>query len=95
MERSIRHSAASIMHAAKLDMRIIQARLRHSSGALTRDTYTSVFEEVDREAAETAAAVVPRAPRPAAGLRSSSLAESEGNRTRQREQETASQTPHE
>lgn len=56
----LRHSAASIMHKAGADMKVIQATLRHSNQAITADTYTSVFEDVDRAAAEAAALVVPR-----------------------------------
>jgi hypothetical protein len=34
--------------------------LGHSSTAITEQVYTSVFEDVEREAAESAAALVPR-----------------------------------
>jgi hypothetical protein len=40
--------------------------LGHSSTAITEQVYTSVFEDVEREAAESAAALVPRAQRPTA-----------------------------
>ena len=63
----LRHGTASIMHAAGVDMKVIQATLRYSSSSLTRDTYTSVFNDVDREAAEAAAAIVPRAHRSTEG----------------------------
>lgn len=59
----LRHSAASIMHAAGLDMKLISATLRHSTSKITADLYTSIFEDHDRAAAEAAAAVVPRARR--------------------------------
>jgi len=55
----LRHGAASIMHTAGLDMKVIQKTLRHSTSVITADTYTSVFDEVDRAAAEATAAVVP------------------------------------
>jgi integrase len=57
----LRHSAASIMHLAGLDMKTISATLRHSTVGMTSDTYTSVFSDVDSAAAEATAAVVPRA----------------------------------
>jgi integrase len=40
--------------------------LGHASAATTEQAYTSVFEDVEREAAEQAAALVPRAHRAAA-----------------------------
>jgi hypothetical protein len=39
--------------------------LGHSSTAITEHVYTSVFEDVEREATESAASLVPRAQRPA------------------------------
>ncbi|WP_339156480.1 tyrosine-type recombinase/integrase [Actinomadura luteofluorescens] len=56
----LRHGAATLMLAGGADMKLIQAMLRHSSLAITADTYTSVLPEVAREAAEAAAALVPR-----------------------------------
>ncbi|MGP4027500.1 hypothetical protein [Actinomadura sp. 3N407] len=41
-------------------MKLVQALLRHSSLAITADTYTGVLPEVARQAAEAAAALVPR-----------------------------------
>lgn len=61
----LRHSAASIMHAGGVEMKTISKTLRHSTITITSDTYTSVFEDVDRAAAEAAAAVVPLKPRAA------------------------------
>lgn len=57
----LRHGAATLMKAAGIDTKVISEALGHSSRAITDDTYTSVFVEVAREAAEAAAALVPRA----------------------------------
>lgn len=57
----LRHGAATLMLAGGADMKMVQAMLRHSSMALTSDTYTSVLPDVAREAAEAAVALVPRA----------------------------------
>jgi len=43
----LRHSAASIMHAAKVDMVTISRTLGHANLAITVDTYTTVFGDVD------------------------------------------------
>ena len=56
----LRHGAATLMLAGGADMKLVQALLRHSSLAITADTYTSVLPEVAREAAQAAAALVPR-----------------------------------
>ena len=42
-------------------MKIVSATLGHSTLGITADTYTSVFPEVATEAAEAAAAPIPRA----------------------------------
>ena len=42
-------------------MKVVQETLGHSSVVLTANTYTSVYPDVAREAAEAAAALVPRA----------------------------------
>ncbi len=39
----------------------MQALLGHSQISITADTYTSLFEDTERDAAEAAAALVPRA----------------------------------
>jgi hypothetical protein len=57
----LRHGAATLMKAAGIDTKLISEMLGHSSRAITDDTYTSVFVEVAREAAEATAALVPRA----------------------------------
>ena len=56
----LRHGAATLMLAGGADMKVVQALLRHSSITITSDTYTSVLPEVARQAAENAAALVPR-----------------------------------
>lgn len=57
----LRHGAASIAKTAGIDTKVISEMLGHSSRKITDDTYTSIFVEVAREAAEAAAAIVPRA----------------------------------
>ncbi|WP_225843700.1 site-specific integrase [Streptomyces albus] len=61
--RDLRHCAATLIHAGGGDLRAIKETLRHGTVQLASDTYTSLLEEVDREIAERAAAVVPRARR--------------------------------
>jgi hypothetical protein len=56
----LRHSAASIAHAAGASMKDIQALLRHSSLTITADLYTSVFEDLAAGLAEQMARAVPR-----------------------------------
>jgi integrase len=56
----LRHGAATMGLAAGLDMKVVSARLRHSTTAITRDLYTSILPDVAREAAEKTAAMVPR-----------------------------------
>src|SRR3954447_8215589 len=48
---------------ATRDLKLTSQMLGHSSTAITEQVYTSVFEDVEREAAESAAALVPRAHR--------------------------------
>ncbi|WP_344944090.1 tyrosine-type recombinase/integrase [Sphaerisporangium flaviroseum] len=58
----LRHGAASMMLAAGVDVKIVQETLGHTSSSFTRDTYTSVYPEVAKAAAEkTAALVIPAA----------------------------------
>jgi integrase len=61
--RDLRHLAATLVYAASGDIHAVKAVLRHASVQLTSETYTEVFEEVDREIAEKAAGLVPRARR--------------------------------
>jgi integrase len=61
----LRHGAATLALAAGVEMKAVQDMLRHSSIAITADTYTSVLPEIARAAAEKTAAIVPRRTRPA------------------------------
>jgi integrase len=56
----LRHGAATLALAGGADIKTVQAMLRHSTIVLTADTYTSVLPQVARDAAEAAAALVPR-----------------------------------
>jgi integrase len=56
----LRHGAASLTYRATKDLKAVQTLLGHSQISITADTYTSLFEEAEREAAEAAAALVPR-----------------------------------
>jgi hypothetical protein len=56
----------SCLEAATRDLKLTSQLLGHASTAITEQVYTSVFEDVDREAAEQAAALVSRAHRAAA-----------------------------
>lgn len=47
----LRHSAASFMVAAGVDIKVIQSVLRHSRLATTADIYAHVLANVQREAA--------------------------------------------
>ena len=61
----LRHGQASLMLAAGVPMAVVSKRLGHSTIALTSDTYSHMLEGVGRDAAERAAALVPRAPKAA------------------------------
>ncbi|WP_322780356.1 tyrosine-type recombinase/integrase, partial [Frankia sp. Cas4] len=61
----LRHTAASLTYRATRDLKLVSELLGHSSIQFTSDVYTSIFEEVDRDAAEAVADIVPRAHRPA------------------------------
>jgi integrase len=54
----LRHGAASLALAAKVDLKVVQDLLGHSSIVLTADTYTSVLPEVARKAAEDVATLI-------------------------------------
>ena len=54
----LRHGAASLMLAAGIDIKIVQHTLGHVTSAFTRDTYTSVYPQLAKEAAEDTAALV-------------------------------------
>ena len=59
----LRHGAASLAKASGADSKYIAALLGHSRSSFTDDVYVTLFPEVAREAAEAAAAIVPRATR--------------------------------
>ncbi|MFH0243618.1 tyrosine recombinase XerC [Streptomyces sp. HK10] len=59
--RDLRHVAATLIHAGGGDLHAIKETLRHSTITLAGDTYTSLLREVDKEIANAAAALVPRA----------------------------------
>lgn len=56
----LRHVAASLMLAAGVDLKVVQETLGHSDLSMTADTYTSVYPDVAADAANRAAAIVPR-----------------------------------
>ncbi len=56
----LRHLAASLQLAAGVDIAIVSKRLRHSSIKITNDTYGHMIGTIGRQAAEAAAAIVPR-----------------------------------
>jgi len=56
----LRHGAATLALAGGADMKTVSDMLGHSTIVITADTYTSVLPEVARQAAESAAAIVPR-----------------------------------
>ncbi|MEU9117254.1 site-specific integrase [Streptomyces sp. NPDC048483] len=59
--RDLRHVAATLTHGGGGDIHTVKEVLRHSTIALTSDTYTSLLPELDREIAEKAAQLIPRA----------------------------------
>jgi hypothetical protein len=59
----LRHVAASLTYQATKDLKLTSQMLGHSSTAINEQVYTSVFEDVELEAAEFAVALVPRAHR--------------------------------
>ena len=64
----LRHGAASLLMAAGVDMNVISKRLGHSRSSFTADTYAHMLDGVGREAAEKAAALVPRRRAESAGV---------------------------
>jgi integrase len=56
----LRHTAATLMLAAGVDMKVVQETLGHSALAVTADLYTSVLPELAKAAAEATTAIVPR-----------------------------------
>lgn len=61
--RDLRHLAATLVHAGGGDIHVVGKVLRHTTIQLTSDTYTELLEDVDRDIAERAAGLVPRARR--------------------------------
>jgi integrase len=57
----LRHGAATYALDAGVDIRVVQEMLGHSSSVLTRDTYTSVSERLQQDAAERVSSIIPRA----------------------------------
>ncbi len=60
-----RHTAASLMLEAGLDVKIVQEVLGHSTSVITRDTYQHVRRKVHRDAAEKTVALLREPPKPA------------------------------
>ena len=54
-----RHTAASLMLEAGLDVKIVQEVLGHSTSVITRDTYQHVCRKMHRDAAEKIVALLP------------------------------------
>lgn len=63
----LRHGTASLMKAAKVDTKYISAALGHARTSFTDSQYVSLFPEIQRAAADAAAAIVPRNRRTAGG----------------------------
>ena len=59
----LRHAAASLMIQAGVPIVLVSKRLGHSSISITSDVYGHLLQSAGREAAERAAALVPRRPR--------------------------------
>src|SRR5450432_2981200 len=57
----LRHGAATIGLSAGVSMKTMSEQLGHATYAFTADRYTSVTDEVARAAAESVAAIIPRA----------------------------------
>ena len=91
----LRHGHASVMLAAGVPLAVVSKRLGHSSVSITADTYSHLLEGVGREAAEAAAALIPRrrdhsvtdpggqrpAEQPAGGVRAGQEGGPRGDRT--------------
>ncbi|MEO3873987.1 site-specific integrase [Nonomuraea sp. B12E4] len=54
----LRHGAATLALAARIDLKVVQAMLGHASIVLTADTYVSVLPEVAHQAARETARLV-------------------------------------
>jgi integrase len=81
----LRHGAATMALAAGVEMKVVQAMLRHASESTTSMFYTSVLPEVARAAAEKTALIIPRSSSGTLGLPSGSpetTVDSEDDQTR-------------
>ncbi len=56
----LRHGSASLQLMAGVPIAVVSKRLGHSSLSITSDTYSHLLRGVGRDAAEAAAALVPR-----------------------------------
>lgn len=56
----VRHISGTVANAAGVGLKVTSERLGHSTTKLTADTYTSVYPEIGRAAAEKIAAMIPR-----------------------------------
>lgn len=67
----LRHYFASLLIASGLDVKVVQARLRHASAKTTLDTYSHMWPDKDESARQAVAAVLRRQdyPRPSASSR--------------------------
>ena len=63
----LRHVAACLTYRATNDLKLVSQLMGHSGIQITADIYTTLFEEVDRAAAEAVAKIVPRTRRPGRG----------------------------
>ena len=50
--QDLRHTSASLMLAAGVNIKLVSERLGHSSAAFTMDTYTHLMDDAQAEAAE-------------------------------------------
>ncbi|MDH6608303.1 integrase [Streptomyces sp. SAI-208] len=57
----LRHSAATLMLAAGVDIKVVSETLGHSDTCITRDIYQAVLDDLARAAAEAVVKLVPRA----------------------------------
>jgi integrase len=56
----LRHVAACLAYRATKDLKLVSQLMGHSGIQITADIYTTLFEDVDRDAAEAIANTVPR-----------------------------------
>ena len=87
----LRHGQASLMLAAGVPLAVVSKRLGHSTITITSDTYSHLLEGVGRDAAQRAAALIPRASRDARDTDVTRIAPETTQRPRP-EDESAGQT---